>query len=122
MRQHGIIHPEMMERLRPNFYPSLCTIQQRTDTADSYGQPLPDWSNLAGHVNLPCRIAPKSTQERRTSEQIYVTATHHIALGGHYPAVTEKMQAIVDGTTYDIEGVEWDGNVKTTRIYVRLVK
>ena len=57
----------------------------------------------------------------RSENQIYVNATHHVALGGYYPDITENMAAIVDEVTYDIEGVEWDGNQKTTRIWVRII-
>lgn len=122
MRQHGIVHPEMMERVRPNFYPSLCTIREASATQDAYGQIGEGWNDLPGHVGLPCRVAPKSAQERRSAEQIYVNATHHIALPGFYPAIEETMSAVVDGVTYGIEAVEWDGNSETTRLFVRVIE
>lgn len=121
MRQTGVVHPQMLGRVQPNFYPSLCTVQSNTPAVDSWGQPIPDYSTLAGHANLPCRIAPRSTQERSTPAQVYVTASHHVALGGYYPAIRETMQAVIDGLAYGIEGVEWDGNRKTTRLYVSKV-
>ena len=121
MQQRGLIHPQMMERVQPNFYPSRCTIQQATETQDSYGQPMPDWGDLAGMIDLPCRIAPRSTQERRTPAQVYVTATHQVSLAGYYPNIVEAMQSVVDGVAYNIEGVEHDGNHKTTRLFVSRV-
>ena len=121
MRQHGIVHPLMLERIQPNFYPSLCTIMQPNGVRDEVGYLAPSPTILNGHADLPCRIAPRSTREVRSENQIYVNATHHVALGGYYPDITENMAAIVDEVTYDIEGVEWDGNQKTTRLWVRII-
>lgn len=122
MNQRGIIHPDMLARVQPNFYPSMCTIRAATITRDAYGQPQQTWHDLAGHTNLHCRIAPRSTQERMSPAQVYVVATHHIALGGYYPTIDETMQVIAEGIVYEIEGVEWDGNRKMTRLFARLVE
>lgn len=121
MQQRGIVHPHMMERIQPNFYPSLCTIQQPNSERDSVGQLIPSPIDVDGLINLPCRIAPRSTREVRSENMVYVEATHHIALGGYYPDIGETNLAVVDGIAYDIEGVEWDGNHQTTRLYVRLI-
>ena len=122
MQQRGLIHPQMLERVRRNFYPSLCTIKSGTQTPDAWGQVQPAWSDMAGLIDLPCRIVARSTQERNTPAQVYVAATHHVALTGYYPSIREAMQAVVDGIPYNIEGVEWDGNRQMTRLFVRLVK
>lgn len=121
MQQHGIVHPAMLGRIQPNFYPSLCTIMQRNGVRDSVGYLSPSPTILNGHADLPCRIAPRSTREVRSENQIYVNATHHVALGGYYADITEAMTAIVDDVSYDIEGVEWDGNQKTTRLWARII-
>lgn len=121
MRQHGIVHPEMLARIQPNFYPSLCTIQESNPVRDSVGQQIPDWIDVPPLTDLPCRIAPLTAREVRSENQVYVASTHNVALGGYYPTITEGMQAVVDGLGYDIEGVEWDGNQKTTRLFVRLI-
>lgn len=122
MQQHGIVHPSMLARIQPNFYPSLCTIQEANEEQDSVGQLIPDPINLTGHVDIPCRISPRSRREVRSEEQVYVNATHHVALGGYYPNIDETMLAVIDSVSYDIEGVEVDGNQKTTRLFVRLVE
>lgn len=121
MQHRGLVHPHMLERIQPGFYPSLCTIQELNSVRDSVGQPISVPTDLLEHTDLPCRIAPRSTREVRTENIIYVNATHHIALGGYYPAITENMAAVVDDVSYDIEGVEWDGNQKTTRLWVRII-
>ncbi len=121
MRQHGIVHPEMLARIQPNFYPSLCTIQESNPVRDTFGQQIPAWANVVDLVDLPCRISPRSTREVRSENQVYVDATHQVALVGYYATIHEGMQAVVDDLAYEIEGVEWDGNQKTTRLFVRIV-
>lgn len=124
MNQHGIVHPHMLARLQANFYPSRGTVQALGGTQDAYGQPVEDWADVAGLQDIPCRVAPvtRSNAERRTSEQVYVEATHHIALGGYYPAIRETMRFVVDGQAHDIQLVEHDGNGKTTRLLTRIVR
>lgn len=117
--QLGIIHPQMLARVRPNFYPSLCTIQEATDTADSYGQPIPAWDDLADHIDLACRIAPDSGNEMRSQIQIYAVHGWTVALNGYYPDILETMRAVVDDVIYDILQVQHDGNNQTTRLRVR---
>lgn len=122
MQQRGIVHPDLMVRLQPNFYPSLCTIQEANTTRDEYGQEISSPINLPGNVDIPCRISPMTSQETRTLQQVYATSTHHIALNGYYPAISAGMLAVVDGVSYQVEGPpQHDGNQKTTRIYVRQV-
>ena len=123
--QLGIIHPEMLSRVQPNFYPSTCTIQQATEVADSYGQLVPTWANLADHVDLSCRVSPgspSSGNELRTQIQIYTVHTWVIAFNGHYPDILETMRAVVDSVVYEIEQVQHDGNNKTTRLRVRTLE
>lgn len=121
MQQHGIVHPSLLTRIQPNFYPSLCTIMRPGGVRDSVGYLSPNPTILPGHADMPCRIAPRSTREVRSENQVYVNATHHIALGGYYADINEAMTAIVDDVIYDIEGIEWDGNKKTTRLWVRII-
>lgn len=123
MRDLGIVHPELMTRIQPNFYPSLCTIQQDISSERSgFGEPVPEWVDLPNHVDLPCRISPRSKREVRSEDQAYAEATHTVALNGYYPDIDEAMCAVVDGVTYQIDGSpEHDGNRKTTRLQVRIV-
>lgn len=123
MNQLGIVHPGLLAALAPNHYASLCTIQTRTDTADSYGQLIPSWGNLADHVSLRCRIAPyqQFSREQRTQAQLYAVHVWEVNIAGYYPSITEKMRAVIDGVAYDIEIVQPDGNDKTTHLQVRRV-
>jgi hypothetical protein len=122
----SIIHPNLLTALK-SFYPSTVTIQQDTGSQDAAGQPSPSWSNLAGHVNLPCAVAPISPAgiaaiEPRTPEMTVAIAITHISLRGSYPAITPKMRAVVTGgQTYNILGVEQDSQGKTTRLKCEVV-
>lgn len=113
----------MLAAIPAGVYPSLCTIQVGTGTQDAYGHVEPvTWGNLASHVNLACRIAPRGASERRQPEQVYAEATHTVSLQGYYPAIRASMRAVVNGVAYDIDGVEHDGNQVTTRLYARLLE
>lgn len=117
----GLVHPQMLERLRPNFYPSSCTVQAATTVANSFGELIKSWSNLPDHVNLACRVAPTSGREQRSQEQLYSVHQWTIGLAGHYPGISETMRAVVNGQAYDIEAVQHDGQSKTTRLLTRIV-
>lgn len=121
--QLGIVHPSLLARLTPNFYPSLCTIQAGAESRDALGQSIRTWSNLAGHVDLPCAIAEpiRPGEEVETTEQSFARRSKRVALAGLYPSITESQRAIVDGVTYDIERVAQDSQSMTTYLDVEIV-
>jgi SPP1 family predicted phage head-tail adaptor len=120
MNQRGIVHPALLARVRPGFYPSLCTVQELTAVQDEYGEEIQSYVDVPNHVDIACRIAPRSSREQREAQQVYAEATHHVALGGHYPAILPAMRVLVDGLAYAIEGPpQHDGNQQMTRLYVR---
>lgn len=123
MNQLGIVHPDLLASLQPNHYAGTCTIQQASEAADSYGELIPTWANLADHVDLPCRLAPQQqfSREQRTQAQLYAIHVWIITLAGYYPTITEKMRAVVNSVNYDIELVQFDGNQQTTHLQVRVV-
>lgn len=123
MNQLGIVHPGLLPKLAPNHYAGTVTIQESSPTNDSAGQEIPNWANLAGHVDLSCRKAPQQqfSREARSQAQIYAVHVWEIAIAGYYPTITEEMRAVVDGINYDIELVQLDGNRKTTRLQARKV-
>lgn len=121
MNQYGIAHPALLPHLQPNFYPSLCTIAIADTIQDEFGEEMGTLTPVAGMINIPSRLAPRGSTELRSAQQIYAQATHHLALNGYYPGIDTEMSAQVDGVTYDIEGVEHDGNDEMTRLYLREV-
>lgn len=121
----GIVHPDLLARLQPNHYPGLCTIQQASVTADSYGELTKTWANLAGHVDLPCRMAPSTigrSNEVRGQAQLYQVQSFTIALAGYYPSIAETMRAVVGGANYDIEVARPDGQGATMALDVRIAR
>lgn len=117
-----IINSRMFAALK-GFYPSECTIQEPTEIQDDTGHPVASWSDLAGHVNMPCRLSPISGRagEIRTPAQTYTEASHVVELTRTVPDVTTKMRAVVDGVIYDIVLIEHDGQGVSARILTELV-
>ena len=121
MQQRGLVHPDLVERLRANHLPDTCTIQQATETLDGYGQPSQAWANVADLVGLPCRLAPRSEeQERRLPELVETQATHVLAMA-YAAAITTQMRAVVDSVSYDITAVRHDGNAATTWLGLEVI-
>jgi hypothetical protein len=111
----------MLARLA-DFYPSTVTIQQATENVDATtGEVTTSWADYAGHVGLACSQGPSGGVEVKQSDQTYVVANWTIALRGYYPTITEKMQAVIDGTAYEILLVQNDSHAQMTRILTRKV-
>lgn len=122
MKQGTLVHPQMLNRLAPTFFASTATVQRATTTQSSTGAALVTWSNLSGHVGLRCRIAPATAQEQRSPGQVFAEYTHTVTVAGYYATVTELDRVVVDSVTYEIVGVQFDGNDAQTRLLVRVVR
>ena len=115
----AIFDSRMMTRLE-DFFPALCTIEQDEGiTTDDYGTPIEDWQDFI--VDIPCAHAPNGGIEVKQPDQTYVVSNYTLSLRGYYPTVTEKMRAVVDGTTYEILLVQSSSHGVTTRILTRTV-
>lgn len=92
------------------------TIQQATETQDSYGAVVQSWSTLA---NVWASIEARTGRETFTAAQVYATADHIITIR-HRSDVTPKMRITYGARTFGIEGaVDPDGRKKSTILYVR---
>ncbi len=91
-------------------------IQQRTDTKDSHGDPVPAWSALATvwAEKLPMRGA-----ERFQSQQTLAQADHRWRIR-HRTDVTEKMRISHESEYYDIQSVLEIGRGKGTELVTKL--
>lgn len=103
------------------FFPSSCTVQEATISSSSYGETGRTWGNLSGVVSIACRIAPASQQEPKNVDLEYAVNTHTAVLKGYYNTIKAAMQAIIDGTAYDITGVSFDDQALQTRLDLRKV-
>lgn len=117
----GVVHPQMLQRLVGLAFPSTCTIQTATEGQDSFGAVTRTWGNLAGHVDLPCRLSPAGGSEQPRPQDIYLASLFTITLAGNYPTITETMQAVIDGQAYNITAVDQDGQSAQTRLSAKLV-
>ena len=124
-----LIHPRMLATDfsdLSDFFPSLVTIQEGAVAYDDWGEEELTWGDKAGHVDLPCTIAPVELQVRDKGEKkkeygTYAIGSHHVTIAGYYPDIQEKMRAVVNGTAYDILLAEWDSQSETTRLACRLL-
>lgn len=122
MRQGTLVHPSWLTRLAPTFFASTATVQRATMTQSATGAQVASWAALSGHEGLRCRIAPAKADERRSQSQVYAEYSHTVVLAGYYPTVTELDRVVVDGSTYEVVGVQVDGNDAVTRLLVRVVR
>lgn len=126
MNQLGIIHPDMLTRLQPNFYPQTCAIHARA-VGDGYAQAAdtPDADPVAGLEEIRCRISPilQGSNETRRPEQAWMVGRYNIALNGYYPQIDGTQFVKADDIFYEIEPPpQHDGNDKTTRLLCRIVE
>lgn len=122
--QLGIVHPNLLTRLTPSFFPSLCTVQSDGATRSASGAAVaPAWANVTGLVDIPCRMAPSTQTDQEVLAQagIYTEHLSVVALAGYYPTITEVMQVVVDDTARGIEYVRHDSQALATYLYVRTV-
>lgn len=120
MTWQDLIHPRLLTDLF-RFFASNCTIQRATQSADTYRSEVLTYANLAGHVSIPCIIAPTGGQEIKAPNMTYVVASHHVTLAGYYPNIREKDRAIIGTMTLDILIVECDSQAETTRLICQIV-
>ena len=123
-----LIDPRLRASLQDDF-PSRCTIQNVVHVVSMANQEVPDpasATDVAGLVNIQCRIAPLIEQRPTDNEnlpsdiqELYVQ--RQCKLNGYFPSITPRsMQAIVDGVAYIIRGVEHDGARFSTRLRLEI--
>ena len=115
-----LVDPRLLGLIK-DFFPSSCTVQEATVSSSSYGETGRTWGNLSGVVSVACRIAPASQQEPKNVDLEYAVNTHTAVIKGYYNTIKAAMQAIIDGTTYDITGVSFDDQALQTRLDLRKV-
>lgn len=140
MNQGVLIHPQMLVRLTPTFLATTGTVQRATVTQSATGAPVQTWADVAGLIDLACRVAPAGASERRAPTGTYADISHIAILSNAISlvdelvnllidadgdalidngSITELMRFVADGTEYDIVGVEVDGNRQMTRLRLR---
>ena len=119
----------MPTALASGLFVSLCTIQQWDGTLGASGAPdksAANWDDVTGLVDIQCMAPPEGlfqtirATEAKTIAEILAMQPLHVLLDAFYPNIESDMRAVVDGTAYDIMGVEWDSQRIMTRLCVRL--
>ena len=126
----------MSAALQTGLFVSLFTAQEPRPTQDAQGGIEFDYVPVAGLVNIPCMSAPPSSAriqstEVRALEEITSAELHHVLLNAWYPALDAGWRgensdgkgawiALIDGTQYEISGVESDSQQQMTRVTVKL--
>lgn len=112
----------------PEHWPSLCTIRSVNYTLTASQQRVKGGvSTVAGMINIPCRIAAfietrMTDDERRTNNVLAKIIRRTLKLNGYFPTIdTRRMVAVVDGTTYEIRGVEHDSEKFSTRLRLEIL-
>ena len=121
--------------LESQLFTSLCTIVVPPEVFDEGGAPIPTapWypyldidSPAISYENIPCIAPPKNIgetvlpSEMKQLNEIMAVRPLTVLLAGYYPAIIPDHRAVVDGTVYDITGVENDSQKTMTRLAVQL--
>jgi hypothetical protein len=111
---------------------SLFTAQAPSSVLGGTGAPDGSYSNVLGLVNIACTVPPYNfsdtsirADEMKAIPEIAATGPLHVLLDSNYPLLAAGWRSgwrcLIDGTNFDILGVESDSQSKMTRVSVRLV-
>lgn len=106
----------------PEFWPSRVDIRLKTYTTSATNQKIQTGSTSVFNTLLECRLSPiildrPTDTDTRTIKVTDLTERRHLKINGYYPTIeAEDMQAVVDGKTWEIRGVESDGSHFSTRL------
>lgn len=117
----AIVSPRFASAIGAGFFPSRCTIDAKTVTADAYGEEVEVWASVGSVVDVACAKAPLSAIERQAGGFTATDQVWNVLLQGAYPAITTRHRAIVDGVAYDIDAAETDQTGSLTKLRVRSV-
>jgi hypothetical protein len=111
---------------------SLFTAQMPSSDLGGTGAPDGTYASVIGLVNIACTAPPYAfgdssirAEEMKAVPEIAAAGFLHTLLDGYYPLLNAGWRGgwrcLIDGTNYDILGVESDSQSKMTRVSVRLV-
>ena len=80
----------------------LVTIEQRSSTPDTYGEPAQTWTTL--HANQPASIEPLSGRELITAQAVQSDVTHRLRMR-YVAGVQTKHRILFGSRVFDIRAV-----------------
>ncbi len=124
----ALIDPRLRQDI-PEVWPSKCTIQQiQYTTSASNQKEITGATDILGMKNIPSRIGPlrvarPEDDEQRGKDILETFSFRIIGLNGYFPNIhPASMQAVVDGTVFQIRGVEFDGQKQNTRLKLAIIE
>lgn len=98
--QLGIVHPELVSRLQPNFYPTSATIRRKTRVSDGMGGQTETWADVA---TVRCRYAPGGGKagEQITADRLENASQWTIAFAGA-PDVRDADRVVIGSRTFEV--------------------
>ncbi len=118
--------------LASGLFVSVFTARAPDGTISGGGTPSGTYTDVPGLTLIQCMDAPDITQQvkvgafqRRNESEVASEADRHVLLDGYYPTLQAGWragwQAIVDGVSYNIFGVESDSQRIMTRVKLQAV-
>jgi hypothetical protein len=110
--------------------PAGATTDDPAGDLDDSGFPIPSWDDVAGLVDIACTAPPFSfsdssvaAKETKGMQELMADAPKHVLLDRRYPTAEDGWRngwrIVIDGTPYDLMGVEGDSQGQMTRCFVR---
>lgn len=95
--------------------PDTCTIQTRTNTVSALGEATPTWAST--YTSVACRLDPVSTVSMYESMQAsrIVSDSDYTLTVPYTQAIDATMRVLVDGTAYEVLGVDTGKSWAVTR-------
>jgi len=116
-----IVNPRMMRSLKFVFN-SLCTIQDKITSFNSYNEEVVTFSDNQALIGIRCYREPASGAETRTPNQTYSQSTYILALMGYYPGIGLTQRAVVNSEEiYNIQRVVHDDTKTITFLTCEVV-
>lgn len=112
----------MVDAIDSQLLTSLCTIARPSGDFDPGGAPDVDAPYVPVAEDIPCMMRPLTANETKDLPQVLSSRMKRLLLDGYYPDIAAKDRATVDGTDYDILGVESDSQRRSTLLNLLLVE
>lgn len=117
-----LFHTRLLRELEKNHFPQTCALKMPVKTQSTTGNEKVTHEVRSGYEAIPCRVAPATGGERRTTAYVYSDTTHVILLAGQFGDLASDWVAEVDGQEYDILLPAEDADGLVTHLECRVVK
>jgi hypothetical protein len=108
----------------------ICTIMMlAAPTIDDYGadksRAKQTYTVRPGHDAIQCvktigmAGSARATEERRMALMTMEWNKYDAKLLGYFPNISQTDQAVIDGVTYEIQGIDWDSQRALTNLHMR---